>query len=233
VKAQDMVAAVGYGRRFSTGGALGGSLKQVRETIGSDGASVYALDAGWIHPMKRWPLCWELAARNVGGRGKFIDQGTFLPRSYDAGLAYRGFRGVFDASAELRRGSDGLTAAAGVETWIHRALALRAGYDTTKGMGRGFALGLGFRIGGLRLDYAFLPQGQGFDPVHRIGLSYRFSSPGDRAYQEGLALSREGRHAEAIYKFKEALDDDPDLLGAVRALRDSAEALKKQMGAGR
>ena len=125
------------------------------------------------------------------------------------------------------------TAAAGAETWLYRSLALRAGYDSTKGMGRGFALGLGFRIGGLRLDYSFLPQGQGFEPVHRFGLSFRFSSPGDKAYQEGLALSHEGRHAEAIYKFKEALDDDPNLLGAVRALRESVDALQKQMGQNR
>jgi hypothetical protein len=234
VKAQDMAAAVGYGLRFANGGVVGAAFKQVRETIGSDGASVYALDAGWIQPMGRWPLCWELAARNLGGKGKFVDQETSLPRSYDAGLAYRGWRGLFDASVELRRGSDGTTtAAAGAETWLHRSLALRAGYDSTKGMGRGVALGLGFRIGGLRLDYSFLPQGQGFEPVHRFGLSFRFSSPGDRAYQEGLALSREGRHAEAIYKFKEALDDDPNLLGAVRALRDSVDALQKQMGQNR
>jgi hypothetical protein len=234
VKAQDMEAALGYGRRLSGGGAVGATIKQERETIGPNSASVYAVDAGWIQPIKQWPLCWELAVRNVGGKGKFVDEGTPLPLSYDAGLAYRGWRGLFDASVELRRGSDGTTtAAAGAETWLYRSLALRAGYDTTKGMGQGFSVGFGFRIGGLRLDYSFLPQGQGFEPVHRFGLSFRFSSPGDKAYQEGLALSHEGRHAEAIYKFKEALDDDPNLLGAVRALRDSVDALQKQMGQNR
>jgi hypothetical protein len=227
VKAQDSVMSFGYGRRLLSGGA-GVSVKQVRQSIATKSASVWAVDAGWIRPLGRL-FRGSVAVRNVGGKATFVDQSVGLPRLVDLGMAFRGFHGAVNASAEMRQTSDGrISMAAGAEVWSKSSLAFRAGYDAGRDLG-GVSVGFGFRTGGLRIDYAFLPKGQGFDPTHRVSVCYRFRSPGERAHQEGLALSQQGRHAEAIYKFKEALDEDPSLSGVVQDMRASVDALERQM----
>jgi hypothetical protein len=230
VSAKDSLASLAWGRRLGGGDAVGVSLSRVQSAIGSDSASAFGLGLGWIKPLGRLPLRFSASLRNVGSKASFVQDKTGMPQVSAAGLSWRGYNGAALVSAEVRHGSDGTTSvAAGAEGWLYNTLALRAGWDGERDLG-GLSLGLGFRLRDFRVDYAFQPGGTAFDAVQRFGLSYRFGGAGERSYQEGLTLSQEGRYPEAIFKFKESLDADPENKEAVRALRQALGALEKETG---
>jgi hypothetical protein len=56
----------------------------------------------------------------------------------------------------------------GVEYWLERKVALRAGMDA-----RNFSAGAGFRLGKFGLDYAYLDH-RDLDSSHRVSGSYSF-----------------------------------------------------------
>ena len=90
-------------------------------------------------------------------------------------------------------------------------------------------MGMGFKLGRFQVDYAFAAQDKGFDDVHKMGLRLFFGGPADKAYNEGLQLSRQGKSAEAILKLEEVLDADPRHPGAARALREAVKSLEREM----
>ena len=114
--------------------------------------------------------------------------------------------------------------------WLRGTLAVRAGYDGEKDLGNGFHVGVGFKLRGIQIDYAWTALGNGFGDVHRFGFLFRFGRPGDQAYEEGSRLAQQGNYPEAILKFEQALDADPGHARAVQGLRDAVRQLESETG---
>jgi len=212
-------------------GAFGLSAKQVSESIAGRSASVAAADAGALWRPAPGRLSFSAGFRNAGGKARFVQGRTALPRTLYAGAAARLFADGWVLTVEARRPSDGGTSFhVGQEVWLYNTLALRAGWRSDRDLGNGLVFGFGFKLHAVRVDYALAPMGAAFGQAHRIGVSFRFGGAGDRAYQDGLRLAQKGQNAEAILKFKEALDADPDNRAAVRALKESVGALQRERG---
>jgi hypothetical protein len=229
---KDLAAGLAYGRPVSRRIALGFAIKDVRETIASYDARATVLDAGaMIRPTwdgETLPLQLAGEVKNMGSGGAFRKEKAGLPQTYVLGAAWRGFRGAVNLLADWRKpaaGAGGLNV--GAELWMKNLLALRVGRAEGLGMGEGLTAGLGFRLPGINVDYAVTALGDSFGATHRVGLTFRFGGAGDKSYQEGLKLHQEGQHAEAILKFQQALDADPEHAGAVRALREAVNSLER------
>ena len=104
-----------------------------------------------------------------------------LPLRFKGGVAYKMLDEKLLLAADLDwRAQDKLLYEdLGVEGWVNKALALRAGYEighanTHLGSALvGFSFGLGLRVDNFRFDYAFLPFGNLGD-THRVTLGYMF-----------------------------------------------------------
>lgn len=231
---KDSVLSLGWGRPVGEFTRLGANVKRVSQEIGSYSASVTAFDAGGLMRVpapEGWAAFLSAAVRNAGGKANFAEEATPLPTSMNAGLSVRGFSDALRLGLEAHSPSAGDTRLrAGGELWIQNALAVRAGFKTGQELGSGLSLGLGFRLTGLQLDYAYAPSEKGFGATHHVGLILRFGSAAEKSYQEGLKLSQKGDYAEAILKFQAALDADPRHGGAIRGLKDATRRLDQQMG---
>jgi hypothetical protein len=228
--ARDTAFSAGYGRLFrGWGGGL--VLKQAQESIAGKSAGAFALDLGALAPWRGTPFTFSAGARNLGSKASFNGEKTSLPRLLDAGAGLKMFSGALAAAVELHKPSDGkMTWNAGAELWAYNVVAFRAGLDGSRDAGDGLSLGVGFRLDALRVDYAFVPMGEGLGVSHRMGISFRFGGAAERSYQEGLSLDQRGQHAEAVLKFKEALDADPGHREAARALREAIRELERERG---
>jgi hypothetical protein len=227
--ARETLLAAGWGRSFGRSWAAGLNVRQAALSIDGKSASALAADLGLLRRQGRFTL--SAGVRNAGGRATFVRDATALPRAMHAGAAARFFSEAWAVSGEWRRSSDGEASLhVGQEIWVHNALAIRAGWRSDRDLG-GTTFGFGIKLKAVRLDYAFSPLGEAFGQSHRAGLSFRFGGAGERAYEEGLQAAQRGHHAEAILKFKAALDADPAHKAAVRALRESVTALEKERGA--
>ena len=104
--------------------------------------------------------------------------GDSVPSVLDLGIAVQFLQGnkatfAFDLSKEFSSIDEStLSVRLGVEYWLGRALALRAGGSHT-GDRRSLFAGFGVRVAGLQFDYAYSPED---DTVNRIGGSTHFMS---------------------------------------------------------
>ena len=141
-------------------------LRFVRQSIFDEAASGAHADAGLLYQTAGWDL--GAAIRNAGVMNDLDQAATDLPLQLRIGGARRhrdlllAFAGHWsDASTDLHTG---------VEWRARQSLLLRAGYDS--GDTRGFSYGAGFELATWRLDYAYLPFGDGLGPAHRFSLRW-------------------------------------------------------------
>ncbi len=189
-EAYDGVAALSLSRAVSPRAGVGLSLKYVEQKIDTEKASGIALDGG-----VRWApfrsLALGAAVRNLGSDMRFLREDYRLPLSVSAGLSLSW--GVLTLSAEARREvyEKKTLAGAGVEYVALGGLALRAGYHSLLAGGAGLArdgfgagdpssdrlsglgMGVGLRLFGQRMDYAFTPYGD-LGAAQRLSLTFRF-----------------------------------------------------------
>lgn len=181
--ASDMAVTLGYARREVGGGELKGldggvAVKFIRSEIDDKSAFAAAVDAGLIY-RATGKLNLSLAVQNLGTKMKFESESDPLPLDLRAGALYR-VSPVFNAVAEVNEylQDEKFYPSLGCEYWVRGALALRGGYkfgyDTgTLGSQAGLSLGLGVKVKGMGLDYAYLPFGDLGD-VHRFGFWMQF-----------------------------------------------------------
>jgi hypothetical protein len=183
----DVAILLGYAREVRPGLSLGGTFKVVRQWLGDSlrsngfGADLGAL---WVGPRG-----WSAGAilRDATTTQILWNTGTseFVAPSLRVGGAkstsFRGRRHVVTAALDVQVGfSDERLASQahvggvtfdfhpGVEYWLERTLALRAGLEA-----RNFAAGAGIRVRKFGLDYAYLDHSD-LDSSHRISGSYTF-----------------------------------------------------------
>lgn len=227
--AGETVFSAGYGRA-SGDWRWGVNLKQASQSVAGRTGRASAADLGALYRRSDWPFTLSAGLRNVGGKVSLGGSQADLPRSLDVGAAGRFLRESLLLTLESRRGADGDNQyAAGAEAWMYNVLALRAGWQAGDRTGNGLSVGFGFKLREMRVDYSFAPQGDGFAPAHRMGLSWRFGAAGERSYQAGLRLLQSGRTDEAVLKFQEAVDADPNHVRAIRALREAVKRLEAEM----
>lgn len=255
VSSSDLALGAAYGRglfkdRFERSLLdLGVNLKFIHERLDTAKADAFAADAGAILHLRPRPGRGDkaldrgfrvgLAAKNLGPGLKFDRDRSELPTSYQLGLAWRAYpRGdSLTLSLDQSVGRDEkYHAAFGVEYTAFRMLALRLGYRTGQDIGLGFRGGVGFRLKGVELNYAFAGFGD-LGQFHRVGLSFRIGGPVEVTPPEervlkgildkGNRLMREGRYYEAVLEYDTALELDPGNKIVLDMMRQANERLKR------
>ncbi|MFH1897499.1 MAG: PorV/PorQ family protein [Candidatus Desantisbacteria bacterium] len=166
-------------RRLSSNFFLGMNMKGIYMSMENEKATAYAGDIGMLWRISRG-LRLGLNAQNIGTDVKFIEKGYPLPLNIKAGIGYS--LGGMNLAVDINktRGVDS-NIHAGVEYLLAQTLALRAGiknevasdtHGKKNGMTTGITTGMGLRIGGIQLDYAYIPYGD-LDITHRVSLSVK------------------------------------------------------------
>ncbi|MDE2291014.1 MAG: PorV/PorQ family protein [Elusimicrobia bacterium] len=175
--ARDIAAAAGYGRAVLPGLRFGAAAKYIDETIDTVSGAGWAVDAGALYDVTRFPgLRLAAAVQNAGPPVTFESGRENLPLTARAGAEWTG--DVLQQHSTLsldvaRERSEAPIFALGIETVFGKRLALRAGYTTRDAAGTGVTLGLGWMLGELDVSYAFVPMGD-LGNAHRFSLAMRW-----------------------------------------------------------
>ena len=146
---------------------LGLSGGMVRSTIDDDTQSAFLGTLGGLVEINQ-SFSIGVAAQNLGTK---LGEDS-LPLILKAGLALE--LGFLKLAADIGKPSDSdLYYCAGVEGWIGEVLALRAGYKTGQDIGPGYTAGLGLKVSGFGLDYAYVPYDD-LGTTHRISVGMTF-----------------------------------------------------------
>ncbi|MBL8023986.1 MAG: hypothetical protein JNK54_06885 [Elusimicrobia bacterium] len=148
------------------------------------------------------------------------------PRELRFGIA----TGVWDEKITLaadlvQSNGEDLRPMVGIEYASGGSSFFRLGYDGSTE--DSFTYGLGFRVGDLRLDYAFAPLGD-LGNTHHVGLVWHFGKPAEAFYEKGLGYLRQEDFARAVVNFNRALAADPHHSKALLKLREANQRLKKE-----
>lgn len=164
---------------------IGLSAKAVDENLGTRSASTFAVDFGaMMRPPGLDDLSLGVAARDVGGKLRFIDQSEPLPAEVGLSAAYairgEGWRvlPVLDISLPYAGNAYGKFGVEGSRALGERAWAsLRLGYTSQPvpdlGPLAGLTAGVGVRVNRFLFDAAFEPMSTLGD-VYRLSAGWRF-----------------------------------------------------------
>jgi hypothetical protein len=183
----DVALIVSYARAVSRGLSLGGNFKYIRQWLGDSlRSNGFGLDLGALYV---GPAGFSVGARLADATTTRIlwntGSGEFIAPSLRVGAAktraFRARRHVVTAAFDVQVGfaDERLSSQAhvggmtfefhpGLEYWLERRLALRAGLEV-----RNFTAGAGLRHRKFALDYAYLDH-RDLDASHRISGSYSF-----------------------------------------------------------
>jgi hypothetical protein len=178
----DLEFALGYGAALSPGVRLGGTMQVLRERIADNSATAWAVSFGstW-QPQSLKSLRFSADVRDLGPSTHFTIDGTAgnavalptamrLGASWTHGLAGLGTCVALETSATS--GQAGITSL-GAEITHSSGLAIRGGLrmgDTESG----WALGAGWAVRGLKLDYAFVPFKNDLGDTQRFSIGAQF-----------------------------------------------------------
>jgi hypothetical protein len=183
----DLALLFSYARQVGRGFSLGGNLKVVRQWLGDSlRSSGFGLDLGVLY----------VGANGWSGGAKLTDATTtrilwntgtneYIAPSLRVGgartVSFQNHRHTVTAALDVQVGfsDEQLSSQAnvgsvtfefhpGLEYWLERRVAVRAGFEA-----QNFSAGAGFRYRKLGLDYAYLDH-QDLDASHRISASFAF-----------------------------------------------------------
>jgi hypothetical protein len=174
---QNYALAGSYGHKLGDNLSVGGTVKYVREYLPGLSANAMAIDGGALY---RTPIAGLTAGASFKNLGNNIGPDP-MPLTMDGGLAYKllGDKLVLASDFDWLAIEKTTYASLGAEWWLNKALALRGGYQFGHGADQlqssmvGMGVGLGLRVQGFALDYAFLPYGD-LGNTHRITIGFRF-----------------------------------------------------------
>lgn len=252
VDAGDLAVSAAYGRLLSSVSPkapevrVGAGGRYVREKLANASASTFAGDLGVMVGRldnalgdKARGFRVGASVRNLGPGLKFHSERAPLPRSYAVALAWEGrpWGDPFTATLEMKSAvDDGARAGLGLEYWLKRVLAVRAGYLSGQDEGLGLRFGIGVRLKRVLVEYAMAAHGAVGDR-HRIGLSYRFGGEADAPERsskdfiaKGRAYLEQKRYFEAVTEFNKALDIDPGDRTALELMREALKSMEKPGG---
>ncbi len=175
-KPYDVAFGVSYAHPLGDRFAVGAGVKMIYEKIDFYSDTGFAFDFFITHQAMIEGLVFAASATNLGGQMNLRDQPFDLPTAVRLGMAYtpvsEPLQGKLTLTGEMLLPRDTTEKAhLGVEYRLIPELALRFGsrinYDT-----QGITAGVGFVVGGLRLDYAYEDMTEeGFDDGNKISLA--------------------------------------------------------------
>jgi hypothetical protein len=180
----DLEFMLAHGSSWGGGWRGGGSFQILHERIDFSSTTTWAVNGGLTYdPPARKAMRLALAVQNLGPAGKYgLDDGVkgepvALPLALQGGGSYRwglggGWRlvGALEGRATRGRNAVGLL---GAELGAGHGAAIRAGWrvnDPTLS----WTMGVGWTVGGLTLDYAFVPFKLDLGDTHRLSFEARF-----------------------------------------------------------
>lgn len=156
---------------------VGASVKFLQEAVDVYDASGVAFDMG-VQGRNVLPrLDVGLAVLHLGGSMEYIDQPFDLPLTMQGGATYHvpltRMKGEALLAAEVRKVRDeDANLHLGLEYRIQQSARMRVGYRSALDT-EDVSFGLGFLLGHVQADYAYVPFGEDLGSQHRIGLTYR------------------------------------------------------------
>ncbi|MEW6550454.1 MAG: PorV/PorQ family protein [Spirochaetota bacterium] len=144
---------------------LGFGAKVIQQQIADTTASTFALDFGASYRATQ-SLSFGLAAMNIGPPLKMGTQSDPLPFSFSAGAAYSVRQLMFSADLRHRVHEQRTGVGVGMQVQAFKGVFLRTGYSASKDPSSAetsywnlsrFTGGMGLRLSGFMLDYAFVP----------------------------------------------------------------------------
>lgn len=175
---QNFALSMSYARAaLAEGLSLGANLKYIRTTLDTFKGNAVAVDAGALYKTGIENLTAGASMKNLGTK---IGPDP-LPFTVKGGAAYK----LFSKKLALAADVDWLAVdqraylSLGAEYWMHKIMAVRAGYQFGRQQDQldnrlvGLGVGLGLKTERFGLDYAFVPFGNLGD-THRMTVGIRF-----------------------------------------------------------
>jgi hypothetical protein len=170
--------SVGGAQTVGAGLSIGGSLRYNRQTLAGEALTQGSVDLGLHWDGGRWRaglLFADVASTLLDGtRGPSALRAEFSGDLLSHPTTLRGYAGFSAEQGGYSRGQ------VGVEDEIYHSLTLRAGYEALAGetMIDGFSgatFGLGFAMGLITMDYAYLPFGD-LGAGQRLSVTWHLTS---------------------------------------------------------
>lgn len=176
----DRIISINYGKAIGENFSVGAAAKLYHFEVTEAVADGTVFDVGAIYRAFPW-MSAAVTAFNQGGDIKYSAQIEKLPKIYTAGLAFYPMKDRLTLAADLDFPLNGYPRGkAGLEVWLHRALALRTGYDSAYDPGSGVTAGLGLRIQHFEVAYF---------PIYQIDIDYGFTPSDDLGNQHDVSIS--------------------------------------------
>ncbi len=174
-QANNLAAAVSYGRALTDGLNLGVSAKYLYEKTFTESAPGYAFDFALNYRLNSLPINLAVVAQNFGSMKKFRFESSKLPAliriggSYQLDLAI--LNGHLIVSTEAVKVFDAENwISLGTELLVKKYLLLRLGYQN--GIeDRGIAAGFGLQLRRYQLDFGFTPFGSNLGQAQKFSIS--------------------------------------------------------------
>ncbi|MCK5534047.1 PorV/PorQ family protein [bacterium] len=232
----DVAINVAYAREFGKVKS-GINLKFIKQEIGDESATGYAVDLGLMHKFLEDKMQLGLAVQNLGPEITFIEESAPLPMTIRLGVGYKLNEKIIlsldtvapvDEDISFRVGSE--YSFKGIENF---PIACRVGYktNTTEDLDAfsGFSGGMGFILHGLEVNYAWVPYGDLGD-THRISLGTKFGGEtekiekvkkiskkekkviikkAEKYYVQGLELYKQKKYKQTLKQLKKVLKLNP------------------------
>ena len=185
-----------YSSEFAENFYIGGNLKvmnfAIDPTDSQNGSRAsFMVDLGVIYDMSFLKgLSAGLSVKNLGPGTQYVSSTFLQPFTARAGLGYSSRYFDIDGDVEYVNDND-MNYYVGAGTTLFDILGLRAGY--IGGTINELSAGAGIKLGGLAIDYAYVPYTQdNLGITNRITLSYKFGSPSVRLKMTPAVFSPNG-----------------------------------------
>lgn len=233
VQARDFMGKLSYGRPVFDSVWAGINLKYIDEKLHTQRAQALAGDLGilyrpqWTGWLSKSSL--GLSLLNLGTRPRFVSEGSDLPLTLQAGMAFRPFFEGLTLSGDLVKvRAEEISARIGVEYLAKDVVAFRTGYNSAYDLGRGISFGFGVKAWGLQLDYAYAGFAA-FGDTHHLGLTFRFGSIAEKYYERGMKALRQEDYASAIVEFGRVITLDHQHRRALLRIREANKLFKVRL----
>ncbi|MBI4777474.1 PorV/PorQ family protein [Candidatus Desantisbacteria bacterium] len=168
----DWVAVMAYGRQITENGCIGYGLKFITSKLAErETATGCGLDMGWLYRKKGFSAA--MAVSNAGIGLKYQKKRDELPLCLRFGMggevyAQKSNKLLLTGDLFWYKNED-LRLSAGLEYNYANILFFRTGYHA---LDNDYTLGLGWKIGGYQLDYAYCPL-ENLKSAHRMSLKVK------------------------------------------------------------
>ncbi|RMH59453.1 MAG: hypothetical protein D6679_01855 [Candidatus Hydrogenedentota bacterium] len=175
IQTGDDLAAVTAGLRLTERLRIGVTGKYLNERLDRFTDQTFSADLGVLWENEDRSLAIGLSGSNLFGKLRFVRETFALPRTFRAGVGKRFWNGRLFVGADAAKSNDAdWEFTGGIEAALTRMLTFRAGVSGPRAGKVHTAVGVGFHLDKMRIDYAFVPAQRGLDAQHRASIWMAF-----------------------------------------------------------